>query len=86
MLTDQAKDLDPDELLAARLTLRPERERSAASRLQTNYGDEFKAVTLYDSKLDVRDMLHERMERPSKQMEKTIQQRQGKNIRHNQER
>ena len=85
-LKEQAKDLDPDDLLAARLALRPEREHSAASRLQAAYGDEFKAVTLYDSKLDVRDMLHEHMERPSKQMEKTIQQRQGKNIRHNQER
>ena len=65
-LKEQAKDLGPDELLAARLALRPERERAASSRLQAAYGDEFKAVTLYDSKLDVRDMLGERAQRPEK--------------------
>ena len=64
-LKEQAKDLDPDELLAARLTLRPERERSAAARLQAAYGDEFKAVTLYDSKLDVKNKLGERVQRQS---------------------
>ena len=74
-LKEQAKDLDPDELLAARLALRPERERSAASRLQAAYGDEFKAVTLYDSKLDVRDMLGERAERPRKAID--LQQKRG---------
>ncbi len=66
-LKEQAKDLDPDELLAARLALRPERERAAAARLQTAYGDEFKAVTLYDSKLDVRDMLGEGAQRLRKE-------------------
>ena len=65
-LKEQAVDLDPDELLAARLALRPEREHAAASRLQTAYGDEFKAVTLHDSKLDVRNMLSERVQRPRK--------------------
>ena len=82
-LKEQAKDLDPDELLAARLALRPERERSAASRLQAAYGDEFKAVTLYDSKLDVRDMLGERARRPRKtvdhqQKRKTEHREQGR--------
>ena len=66
-LKEQAVDLDPDELLTARLALRPERERAAASRLQAAYDDEFKAVMLYDSKLDVRDMLGERAERPRKE-------------------
>ena len=77
-LKEQAADLDPDELLAARLALRPEREHSAASRLQAAYGDEFKAVTLYDSKLDVRDMLGERAQRrpPKQQIQKTVFQRQ----------
>ena len=74
-LKEQAKDLDPDELLAARLALRPERERAAASRLQAAYGDEFKAVTLYDSKLDVRDMLGERAARPRKAID--LQQKRG---------
>ena len=69
-LKEQAEDLDPDELLAARLALRPERERSAASRLQAAYGDEFKAVTLYDSKLDVRDMLGERVQRPKETVDR----------------
>ena len=82
-LKEQAKDLDPDELLAARLALRPERERSAASRLQAAYGDEFKAVTLYDSKLDVRNMLSERAQRPRKtvdhqQKRKTEHREQGR--------
>ena len=77
-LTEQAKDLDPDELLAARLALRPEWERSAASRLQAAYGDELKAVTLYDSKLDVRDMLGERVQRPRK----TADRQQNRGTRH----
>ena len=62
----------------SRLALRPERERSAASRLQAVHGDEFKAVTLYDSKLDVRDMLGERAQRPGQQRtQKMAPHRQG---------
>ncbi len=82
-LKEQAKDLDPDELLAARLALRSERERAAAARLQAAYGNEFKAVTLYDSKLDVRNMLGERAQRPRKtvdhqQKRKTEHREQGR--------
>ncbi len=82
-LKEQAKDLDPDELLAARLALRSERERAAADRLQAAYGNEFKAVTLYDSKLDVRNMLGERTQQPRKivdhqQKRKTEHREQGR--------
>lgn len=62
-----------NELLAARLALRPDRERPAASRLQAAYGDEYKALTLYDSKLDIRDMLGEQAQQ---RMQKTVPQRQ----------
>ena len=48
------------ELLAARLALRPERDRSAAARLQAADDDKFKALTLYDSKLDAANLLCER--------------------------
>ena len=61
-LTEQAAELDSDELITARFSLRPEKERSAISRVQVAYGEKYDPLMMHDSKEDVAGMLHEETE------------------------
>lgn len=61
----QATELDADELTAARLDLRPEKERSAISRVQKAYGEKYDPQMMAASKRDVAKMLGEETERKS---------------------
>lgn len=94
-LREQAKEADADELMDARLALRPNRERSAVSRIQAAYDGKYDPLMMYDSKSDVSDLLHEEAEsrsirerlRQKQQAQKQqTQQRQKKQKRHEQER
>ena len=58
-LKEQAVKFDPDELLDARLALRPDMERSAVSRVQSAYGKHYDIFRMYDSKRDVSNLLNE---------------------------
>ena len=90
-LQEQAAEFDPDELMSERLAIRPDKERSAASRVQSAYGDRYQPFMMYDSKQDVSEMLGEETETRSirerlrrKQQPQT--QRQKKPKHHEQER
>lgn len=61
-LREQAAGLDTDELTAARLALRPEKERSAVSRVQTAYGKKYNPLMMADSKRDIAKLLGEEPE------------------------
>ena len=62
-LVQQAAELDADELTAARLTLRPEKERSAISRVQKAYGEKYDSQMMVACKRDVAKMFGEETER-----------------------
>lgn len=64
-LVQQAAELDADELTAARLTLRPEKERSAISRVQKAYGEKYDSQMMVACKRDVAKMFGEETERKS---------------------
>ncbi|MGN0316192.1 MAG: MobQ family relaxase [Fusicatenibacter sp.] len=94
-LREQAKEVDADELMDTRLALRPDRERSAISRIQAAYGRKYDPLMMHDSKEDIASMLHEKAEarsirerlRQKQQAQKQqTQQRQKKQKRHEQER
>ena len=94
-LQEQAKEADADEMFDSRLDLRPNRERSAVSRIQAAYDGKYDPLMMYDSKSDVSDLLHEEAEsrsirerlRQKQQAQKQqTQQRQKKQKRHEQER
>lgn len=94
-LREQAKEVDADELMDTRLALRPDRERSAVSRIQAAYGGKYDPLMMHDSKEDIASMLHEEAEarsirerlRQKQQAQKQqTQQRQKKQKRHEQER
>lgn len=61
-LKEQAAEFVPDELMSERLTIRPNKERSVTSRVQSAYGDRYKPHMMYDSKQDVSEMLGEETE------------------------
>ena len=58
-LEAQAAEFDPDELMDARLALRPEEERRAASILKENYTWQYDADTIKQAKADVAKLLDE---------------------------
>ena len=58
-LREQAKEVDADELMDTRLALRPDRERSAVSRIQAAYGGKYDPLMMHDSKRDVANLLNE---------------------------
>ena len=82
-LESRANELDPDELKAARLSLRPEEEKRAVSKLEDAYGNSFDYATMREAKGQVSDLLDE--DRPDstprsvrqdlQQKQKEIQQR-----------
>lgn len=61
-LQEQAAEFDADELMTERLAIRPGKERSAASRVQSAYGDKYQPLMMYDSKRDISEMLGEETE------------------------
>ena len=76
-LQEQAAEFDADELMAERLAIRPTKERSAVSRVQTAYGEKYQPLTMYDSKRDISEMLGEEAEtRSVRERLKQNQQRQ----------
>ena len=78
-----AVELDSDELDAARLSLRPEEEKRAVSKLEDAYGNSFDYATMREAKGQVSDLLDE--DRPDstprsvrqdlRQKQKEVQQR-----------
>lgn len=67
-LKAQAADFDPDELAMAQLEIRPQKEASAESKIQTAYGDKYDFWTMIGAKRDVAEMLGE--EEPRSLMER----------------
>lgn len=61
-LEAQASKFDPDELMGARLALRPEEESRAASILKDNYTWQYDADTIKQAKADVAKLLGEESE------------------------
>ena len=58
-LKAQAADFDPDELAMAQLEIRPQKEASAESKIQTAYGDKYDFWAMIGAKRDVAEMLGE---------------------------
>ena len=58
-LEARAEELDPDELKAARLSLRPEEEKRAVSKLEDAYGSSYDYDTMSEAKDHVLDLLDE---------------------------
>jgi DNA repair exonuclease SbcCD ATPase subunit len=61
-LQDRGVEFDPQELMDARLALRPVKEQAAAEQVQKAYGDQYSFTTMNDSKRDVSSMLGEAAE------------------------
>jgi len=61
-LKEQAAEFDADKLMAERLAIRPDIERSAVACVQSAYGDRYQPLTMYDSKRDISAMLGEEAE------------------------
>lgn len=58
-LEARAEALDPDELETARLSLRPEEEKRAVSKVEDAYGEGYDYVTMREAKDRVSDLLGE---------------------------
>lgn len=74
-----------------RLAIRPDKERSVISRVQTAYGDRYQPLMMHDSKRDVSELLGEETEARSirerlRQEQQQQTQRQKKPRQHEQER
>lgn len=55
----QEADFDPDELAMAQLEIRPQKEASAESKIQTAYGDKYDFWTMFGAKREVAELLGE---------------------------
>ena len=82
-LQQQAADMDAMELDAARHAIRSDKELEAAQRLQAAYGKKFDSGMLAQGRKDVAEMLDEPAESVS--IRQTLQQLQGQQNRHSQE-
>ena len=58
-LEARAKELDPEELKTARLSLRPEEEKRAVSKLENAYGKNYDPSSMREAKNHVTDLLDE---------------------------
>lgn len=67
-LKARAADFDPDELAMAQLVIRPQKEASAESKIQSAYGDKYDFWTMIGAKRDVAELLGE--EEPRSLMER----------------
>lgn len=61
-LKEKAAGMDAAELMDARLAIREEQERYAASRVKAAYGEKYDPMMMYDSKRDVANLLREEAE------------------------
>jgi chromosome segregation ATPase len=61
-LQGRSAEFDPQELMDARLALRPAKEQAAMEQVQKAYGDQYSFTTMNDSKRDVSTMLGEAAE------------------------
>ena len=90
-LKKQASEFDAGELMEARISIRGEKERSAVTLVQDAYGEKYDSLTMFDSKRDVANLLHEEAETRSvrerlRQKQQTKTQRQRKPKHYEQER
>jgi hypothetical protein len=60
-LETRAEELDPDELKAARLSLRPEEEKRAVSKLEDAYSASYDPSAMQEAKSKVADLLDEEL-------------------------
>ena len=82
-LESRAEELDPDELKAARLSLRPEEEKRAVSKVEDAYGNSYDYTTMREARNQVSDLLTENhpdsktrsVRRDLQQAQKEMQQR-----------
>lgn len=82
-LEARSEGLDPDELKAARLSLRPEEEKQAVSKLENAYGSSYDYTTMREAKNQVSELLCEDLSdskprsvrRDLQQAQKEVQQR-----------
>ena len=78
-LEARAEALDPDELKAARLSLRAEEEKRAVSKVEDAYGNSYDYATMREAKNQVADLLGE--DRPNdkpRSVRRNLQQAQEK--------
>ena len=61
----QAQDFDSAELQNARLSLRPEKENSAAQKLQEAYAGQYDPAIISEAKRDISELLHEEIKKNS---------------------
>ena len=90
-LKKQASEFDAGELMEARISIRGEKERSAVTLVQDAYGEKYDSLTMFDSKRDVANLLHEEAETRSvrerlRQKQQAQTQRQRKPKHYEQER
>ena len=90
-LKEQASEFDAGELMEARISIRGEKERSAVTLVQDAYGEKYDSLTMFDSKRDVANLLHEEAETRSvrerlRQKQQAQTQRQRKPKHYEQER
>ena len=82
-LEARSEGLDPDELKAARLSLRPEEEKRAVSKVENAYGSSYDYTTMREAKNQVSELLCEDLSdskprsvrRDLQQKQKEVQQR-----------
>lgn len=65
LLEGQARDFDSVELQKARLSLRPEKENTAAQKLQEAYAGQFDPAIMSEAKRDISKLLNEEIEKNS---------------------
>ena len=78
-LEARAEELDPDELKAARLSLRPEEEKRAVSKVEEVYGSSYDYAAMREAKNQVADLLSENHpDSKTRSVRKDLQQKQKK--------
>ncbi len=78
-LETRAAELDPDELMDARLALREEQEQRAVSVLKDSYGNEYEPDLTKQAKTDVSEVLNEpKPDEKPRSMRKRLQEKQAK--------
>ena len=78
-LEAHAKALDPEELKTARLSLRPEEEKWAVSKVEDAYGSCYDYATMREAKKQVADLLGEdRPDSKPRSVRRDLQQKQEK--------
>ena len=61
----QAQDIDSTELQKSRLSFRPEKENTAAQKLQKAYAGQYDPAIMSEAKQDISELLNEEIEKNS---------------------